>query len=305
MDEAEDLSKDPVAFPDFTDHLIADLRTSLELFLEDAMWSEKADYRELLQANHLYLNDRLKKFYGPKSEVTVAGNSEGSSCAPQSGEGVAQVVGAKKAASEFEKVTFDKNERSGVLTHPYLLSALAYYKSTSPIHRGVFLTRNIVGRSLKPPPAAIQFMDGKFDPKMTMREKVTELTSPAACQGCHVIINPLGFSLEKYDGVGRFRDMENGRPVDATSEYQASDGEILKLTGARDVAEHAVASEDAQRGFVRQMFQHLVKQPAPAYGAETLVKLSTQFAANEYNMQRLLVEIAQMAALRGVEKQKE
>src|SRR5690606_18644463 len=99
---------------------------------------------------------------------------------------LANAAGGQK----FEKYTFDPKLRAGVLTHPYMLTALAYYRSSSPIHRGVFLSRHIVGRALKPPPAAIQFMDGRFDPGMTMREKVTELTSPAACQGCHVIINP-------------------------------------------------------------------------------------------------------------------
>jgi hypothetical protein len=64
-----------------------------------------------------------------------------------------------------------------------LLSTFAYFKSSSPIHRGVFLTRNIVGRTLKPPPAAIKFMDGSFDPGMTMRQKVTQLTSPYRVPG--------------------------------------------------------------------------------------------------------------------------
>lgn len=279
MEEAEDMSKDPNAFPDFTDSIVSDLRTSLELFIEDVVWSERSDYRDLLLANYLYLNPRLAKFYGTKGEAV-----EG------------------EAVDDFKKVSFPETERTGVLTHPYLLTAFAYYKSTSPIHRGVFLTRNIVGRSLKPPPAAIQFMDGKFDPKMTMREKVTELTSPLACQGCHVIINPLGFSLENYDGVGRHRLTENDRPIDATSEYVTGEGETLKLTGARDVAVHAAASEDAHRAFARQMFQHIAKQPVQAYGPEVLERLRHCFASNEFNIRKLMVEAAKTHALRGAEK---
>ena len=276
MEEAEDLSKDPEAFPDFTDSIVSDLRTSLELFIEEVVWSERSNYRDLLLANYLYLNPRLATFYGGKGEAV-----EG------------------EAIDEFQKMTFPENERTGVLTHPYLLTAFAYYKSTSPIHRGVFLTRNIVGRSLKPPPAAIQFMDGKFDPKMTMREKVTELTSPLACQGCHVIINPLGFSLENYDGIGRHRLTENDRPIDATSEYVTGEGETLKLTGARDVAEHAAESEDAHRAFARQMFQHIAKQPVQAYGAEALERLRHTFESHDFNIQRLMVEAVKTHALRG------
>src|SRR5207247_3185415 len=133
-----------------------------------------------------------------------------------------------------------------------LLSVFAYHKSSSPIHRGVFLTRNIVGRALKPPPMAIQFMDDRFDPSLTMREKVAELTRPATCQGCHSVINPLGFSLEHYDAVGRFRARENGRPINAVSEYTTDDGATVQLAGARDLAEFAARSEQAQNAFIEQ-----------------------------------------------------
>lgn len=302
LEEAEDLSKDPVAYPDFTDKIMADLKTSLELFIEDVVWNEKSDYRQLLTADYLFLNGRLRKFYGPKEGIAQLNEETSRAADPgQAGEGVAQVVGARSRPEQFEKVKFDSRERVGVLTHPYLMSALAYYKSSSPIHRGVFLTRNIAGRALKPPPMAIQFMDGRFDPAMTMRQKVTELTSPSACQSCHTLINPLGFSLENFDGVGRFRTMENGKPVDTVSEYQTPEGEVIRITGPRDVAAHLTRSEDAQRGFVRQMFQHLVKQPAPAYGTETLMKLRDHFEQTEFNIQKLMVEIATVAALHRAE----
>ncbi len=188
MEKAEDISKDTTAFPDFNDTVLSDLRTSLDLFIEDVIWSDKSDYRQLLLADYLFLNERLAKFYG----VDL------------------------RPRDDFEKVAFNPRERTGVITHPFLLSAFAYHKSSSPIHRGVFLTRNIVGRALKPPPMAIEFMDNRFDPSLTMREKVAELTRPAACQTCHSMINPLGFSLENYDAVGRFRTIDNQKPVNPT-----------------------------------------------------------------------------------------
>ena len=269
MEEAEDVSKDTTAFPDFNDTLLSDLRTSLELFIDDVVWSDKSDYRQLLLADHLLLNERLAKFYGVKVE----------------------------GDDEFAKISFDPKQRSGVLTHPFLLSAFAYHKSSSPIHRGVFLTRNIVGRALKPPPMAIEFMDGRFDPSLTMREKVEELTRPAACQSCHSVINPLGFSLENYDAVGRYRTEDNKKPVDPTGEYSTADGKSVKLTGARDVAEFAAKSPDAHRGFVQQLFHHMVKQPAAAYGPSTLEDLRRSFAKSEFNIQKLVVEVAKTAAM--------
>jgi len=72
-----------------------------------------------------------------------------------------------------------------VITHPYLLAEFSYQKQTSPIHRGVFLTRNIVRRALKPAPHGDDIKDADFAPDLTMREKVAQLTRPQACQGCH------------------------------------------------------------------------------------------------------------------------
>ena len=279
-EEAEDISKDTKVFPDFNEQILADLRTSLDVFLDSVVWGEKSDYRELVRADYLFLNERLATFYGVK-----------------------RPDGAHPAG--FERVKFDPRERSGVLTHPFLLSALAYHKNTSPIHRGVFITRNIVGRALKPPPAAIEFMDDRFDPSLTMREKVTELTRPAACMGCHSTINPLGFSLEHYDAVGRWRTMDNNKAVNATSDFQTFDGRMIKLTGARDVAEYAAENPEAHRAFIRQLFNYMTKQPVDAYGKETHEKLRASFAASQYNVQSLLVEIATVAATHGITERSE
>src|SRR5215475_5509513 len=118
-----------------------------------------------------------------------------------------------------------------------------------PIHRRVFLTRNIVGRSLKPPAMANVFKEAEFSPNLTMREKVSQLTQPQACQSCHSVINPLGFSLEQFDAVGRFRTSEHDQPIDPVSDYLTDDGEKIRLTGAHDVAEFAIHSEQAQNAF--------------------------------------------------------
>ncbi|HKQ36766.1 MAG TPA: DUF1592 domain-containing protein [Verrucomicrobiae bacterium] len=269
MERATEMSKDKSTFPDFTENALGDLRTSLEMFIDDVVWSPKSDYRQLLLADYLYLNGPLAKLYGADLPPD----------------------------SDFQKVKFDSKLRTGVITHPYLLSVFAYHKSSSPIHRGVFLTRNIVGRALKPPPMAIQFMDDRFDPSLTMREKVSELTRPAKCQGCHSVINPLGFSLEHYDAVGRFRTKDNQKPVDSTGEYTTSDGKTVRLTGPRDVAEYAARSKDAQAAFIQQLFHHMVKQPAAAYGPDTLERLRRSFAKSDYNIQQLILEIVKTSAL--------
>jgi hypothetical protein len=189
-----------------------------------------------------------------------------------------------------------------VLTHPYLLAAFSYQKSSSPIHRGVFLTRNIMGRALKPPPMAQVFKEADFAPNLTMREKVAELTRPQACQTCHSVINPLGFSLEQYDAVGRFRTREGDRTIDPVSDYTTDDGRTIRLAGARDVAEFAAGSEHAQNAFIEQLFHQIVKQPMLAYAADLPDRLRASFVASDFNIQILLVEMATLSALYDQDK---
>jgi hypothetical protein len=274
MNQREDLSKDATLFPGFTPEIIADLRVSLNLFLDDAVWNGSSDYRTLLLADYLFLNTRLAQFYG----VTAP------------------------ASEDFLKVSCDPKQRCGVLTHPFLLSEFSYQKSTSPIHRGVFLTRNIVGRALKPPPMAQTFKDADFAPNLTMREKVAQLTRPQACQSCHSVINPLGFSLEHYDAVGRFRMDDHDQPINSASEYITDDGETIHLTGPRDVAEFAAGSEQAQDAFIEHLFNQMVKQPMLAYGSEVMDQLRQSFVASQFNVRALMVHIASISALHGVGK---
>jgi len=270
VEEGAEIAKDQKEYPGFDQGVVMDLRTSLDLFAESIVWSEASDYRQLLLSDTILMNERLAKFYGQKVE----------------------------AGAGFQPVKMDADQRGGVLTHPFVLATFSYTKSSSPIHRGVFVTRNILGLMLKPPPMAIAFMDDKFDPSFTMREKVTELTSKPACMSCHVTINPLGFSFERFDAVGRVRTTDNKKPVDPTSDYTTSDGNVIKLTGARDVAIHAAESLSGQTGFVRNLFQELVKQPPAAYSPALLGQLTAQFRADNFHVRNLAVEVAVVAALR-------
>ena len=269
VEEGAEIAKDQAAYPGFDPGVVMDLRTSLDLFVEGVVWSEASDYRQLLLSDTILMNERLAKFYGQKL--------------PE-GHG-------------FRPVKMDSAQRAGVLTHPYLLATFSYTKSTSPIHRGVFLSRNILGRMLKPPPMAIAFMDDKFDPSFTMREKVTELTAKPACQSCHITINPLGFSFERFDAVGRIRETDNAKPVNTVSPYIAADGTELTLTGARDVAVHAAESPAGQTGFVRNLFQTMVKQPTTAYSPELLSQLTERFRRDHCHVRNLAIEVAVVAAL--------
>ena len=271
--EDRDLMKDPERFPDFDPQAIAALRRSLDLFVDSVVWSEPSDYRDLLGADFLYLDDRLAELYGDALEPEPEGS-----------------------VFEFQKYRVDPNRRSGILTHPYLLSALAYHNQTSPIHRGVFLTRNIIGRGLRAPPIAVAFKDDEFPEDATMREKITQLTSDSACASCHSVINPLGFALENFDAIGRWRLKDKDHPVDTTTIYVTEEGRPLPLQSARDIAAFAAGNAEASRGFVVQLFESLVKQNPAGFGPGTIDALRLRFEEDNFNIQRLMAQIAARAA---------
>lgn len=271
LDHVAQLSRDPAVFPDFNERVAADMRTSLELLVEDVLFSDASDLRQLFLSEELYVNGRLADFLGLKRPE---GDPE-----------------------DFVRAPVDTQERAGVVSHPYVVTAFSYYRDTSPIHRGVFLARHVLGRSLRPPPEAVPPLAPELAPDMTTRERVAKQTSPDACQACHVLINDLGFTLEKFDAVGRFRDQDVGKPIDSTGGYIATDGGTVRLAGARDLAHFLANSEDVHRSFVTQLFEHVTKQPALAYGLETRERLLSDFRAGGFNIRNLLVEIAVTAAL--------
>jgi hypothetical protein len=275
MDSERDLMKDRNLHPNFDREDVAALRHSLNLFIEEVVWSQSSDYRQLLLARHLPLNGDLAKLYGK----TVVGKG-------------------------FRRVEFDPKRRAGLITHPYLLSSFAYPNNSSPIHRGVFLTRQMMGRSLKPPPQAVSFKDDELDPSLSMREKVTQVTKDRVCMGCHGTINSLGFSLEHYDALGRWRNEENEKPVDAVSNYETKDGKMIRLQGARSLAEFAAHNENSQKAFVRHFFHYLVKQPVNAYGLKNLENLHRHFKKSEFNVKSLFIEILCVISMHGLEKNK-
>ncbi|MES2709774.1 MAG: DUF1592 domain-containing protein [Verrucomicrobiota bacterium] len=279
LKEPDAIVKDPAAFPNVDLAVFRDLKRSLDLFIDGVVWSPESDYRRLLNADYLLLNSRLAPLYG--REVAAGG--------------------------DFQPVSFPGGERVGVMTHPYLLTSLSYLKASSPIHRGVFMTRSIVGRMLKAPPEAVEFHDADFDPTFTMREKVTELTKPANCMGCHATINPLGFTLEHYDALGRWRTEDNGKPVNAASDFPDDEGAPVPLKSAQDVAAFAIGSGSAHRTFIRHLFQHTVKQPTGAYGSGTMSALEKKFTDSGFSVRELLVRSAVTAAVQGlpVENRKE
>jgi hypothetical protein len=263
VDEVPEIVKSEKVFPGFDDQAVSDLRTSLELFLKDNYDNRNSDYRQLFLGQKQFLNERLAKIYG--------GNVHG---------------------PNFEAVDLDPGKRAGVLTHPYLMSRFAYLQGSSPIHRGVLITRNFLGRTLNPPPQAFAPLAASSHPDWTTRERVAFQTKSAPCSTCHSMINPLGFTLEKFDAIGKLRPKDNGKPVDSSGSYLDRKGKTVKFSGATDLAKYLAGSEEAQKAFIEKLFHAVTKQPVLAYGPDTLDNLATEFKKGDYSIRKLMVAIA-------------
>ena len=269
LEHIPEIAKDEKQFPGFDAAVIADLERSLELYVDDCFWTEGSDFKRLMTADSVWLNGRLAKLYGADLP----------------------------ADADFQKVSLDGGDRHGLITQPYLLTALAYTGTTSPIHRGVFLLRGMLGRVLRVPPVAIAPTAPDLHPDLTTRERVELQTKASFCQSCHAMINPLGFTLEGYDAIGRRRTEEKGKSVNTVGSYQTKTGDDQAFGGAKELSQFLATSEEAQIAFADQMFHYYVKQSLKAHSAEAISAIRSAFGGDQRSMQRLLVEIAVQASL--------
>ncbi|NBW95243.1 MAG: DUF1592 domain-containing protein [Planctomycetia bacterium] len=275
IDHGPELGKDRALYPGFSSEAAADLRTSLLLSIDDVLvgaGTGHADFRRLFTTEEVWINGRLAPLYGAKLA----------------------------ADAPFKPVRLDDGRRAGVLSHPYMMSVLSYTSATSPIHRGVFLARSVLGNVLKPPEEAVAPLAPEEHPDLTTRERVALQTSAVACQTCHTMINPLGFALEEFDAIGRHRVVETlggvEKPVDASGSYLPRDGSEATFKGARELAAYLVCSHDAQEAFVQSLFHAVVKQPVRAWGPDALENLRASFEAGGFDIRRLVVDIMVVAA---------
>lgn len=278
MDALIDIAKDSKLYPEFDHATVSDLRTSLELALADVSAQPQATYRQLILDDRLYLNGRLVTLYGMDRPTDAL----------------------FPANAPFRKVKLEGETRFGVVTHPFLMAGLAYTATSSPIHRGVYLSRTVLGRSLKPPPEAIAPILEDLHPDLTTRERVVLQTKAEVCQGCHVMINSLGFTLENFDAIGRWRKEEKGKLIDDTGRYITREGEEKTLQGPRDLATFLADSPESRQAFVQQLFHFLVKQPIRAFGADVPAALGRSFLQNDQQIRMLAIEITTTVAAAGL-----
>lgn len=183
------LRPNPAEFPDFDDNLRQAFRTETELLLADVMRSDKS-VLELLTADYTFVNERLARHYGWPG-----------------------IYG-----EQFRRVKVPDEHRRGLLGHGSILSVTSYATRTSPVLRGKWILENLLGAPPPaPPPDVPELKDDPDAATLSMRERMAQHRQNPVCASCHARMDPLGFALEHFDAVGKWRSTGDDRtPIDAS-----------------------------------------------------------------------------------------
>jgi hypothetical protein len=178
-------------FPEFDDNLRQALQRETELFLADQLKADRSVV-DLLTADYTFLNERLARHYG-----------------------IPNVYG-----SHFRRVAYPDDRRAGLLGHGSILTVTAYPNRTSPVIRGRWLLENLLGAPPPPPPPNVPALreNGEGEKPTTVRARLEAHRQNPACASCHAQMDPLGFALENFDAIGKWRtiDAEAKTPIDAS-----------------------------------------------------------------------------------------
>jgi hypothetical protein len=176
-------------FPDFDDNLRQAFRRETELFFESILQEDRS-VLDLLNANYTYLNERLAKHYQ-----------------------IPNIYGPR-----FRKVSLKPEyQRGGLLRHGSILTVTSYATRTSPVIRGNWILENILGAPAPPPPEDVPPLEENIiDQSLPVRERLSQHRENPACASCHNLMDPVGFAMENYDAIGRWRTHEDGRRLDVS-----------------------------------------------------------------------------------------
>src|SRR6185369_4982745 len=189
----DQVQPDPVLYPDFDPALRAGFREEIRLFLGSVL-RQNHSVLDLLRSDTTFLNERLAMHYG-----------------------IPNVRGA-----QFRPVRLTNANRFGLLGKGAVLMSTSYGNRTSPVLRGAYILENITGTPpSSPPPGVEQFKENEAGKKaLTVRQRLEQHRSNPSCNGCHGVMDPLGFALENYDVIGAWRDMDRaaGSIIDASGQ---------------------------------------------------------------------------------------
>jgi hypothetical protein len=261
------VAPDATQFPDFDDNLRHAFQRETELFVEKQL-RDDLSVRELLQADYTFVNERLARHYD-----------------------IPNVYG-----SHFRRVTYPDDRRAGLLGHGSILTVTSPPNRTSPVVRGKWLLENLLGAPPPPPPPDVPSLSeaAAGAKPASMRERMSQHRKNPVCASCHAKIDPLGFALENFDAVGRWRDHNGAEttPIDVSGELP--DGAPFDGPGAfRDALLREPWGTEFVGSITEKLLTYALGRGLEYYDAPVVRQIIREAEADEYRWSSLILGVVE------------
>lgn len=252
---------DPSAFPQFDEKLRAAMKKETELFFASIIREDRS-VLSLLDADYTFMNERLAKHYGV--------------------EGV--------SGDEFIRVKWDaESPRRGVLTQASILTITSNPTRTSPVNRGKWILEQILGAPPPPPPPNVEALPEGDDAKLTgsLRQRMELHRSKPECATCHNKMDPIGFAFENFDAIGRFRDNDNGFPIDPSGVLPTGQN----ISGPQGLIQILKTQETFVRSLSEKMLTYALGRGLEYYDKCAVDDIIESLTMNDYRFSILIEQI--------------
>lgn len=267
LDQIAQLPKDAAEYPDYKDDLKSAIVAETETYTRSVMFDGGGKLETLLSADYSFQNQLLGKVYGNSGSGTT-----------------------------LSKLTLDTTQRLGLLTQPSFLALAGSPDGSNPVKRGKAVYTKLMCGELPPPPPNVP----PAKPATaggTTRQRFTEHDQNECARGCHLLMDPIGYAFEHYDGIGRYRTLDNDQPVDSTGRIQL-DGIERPFADAVELTRILSTSDTVRNCFARQWFRFAVGRNDTVQDAPSLASIAAAFAANQFDMRDLAPAIAASRSFR-------
>ena len=267
---------DPKKFPTVDDELIDAMRKETAMFME-AIIKEDRSILDIIDAPFTFVNGPLARHYGI--------------------EGV--------NGEEFQRVTLDGEQRSGVLTQGAILTVSSYPTRTSPPVRGKWVLENLLGAPPPPPPADVPALnESNVGTEVSLRQRLEEHRKNSSCSPCHNLMDPIGFGLENYDAVGAWRTTDGKFPIETTGTLPGG----KTFTGSKGLKEILRGQSDAfVHNVTEKLLTYSLGRGLERFDRPTVDAISRNVAAHDYKFSALVMEVVKSTPfqMRGMEAVKQ
>ena len=257
------LERDAEYYPTFEPGMGVLFRQETEHFLEDVVWNGAGDLATIFTAPYTFVNEALATFYGIPG---VTGDA-------------------------FQKVNLDTARRSGLLTQASILTLTTPGSRTDPVVRGKWVyTKILCGKVDDPPPDVPELPEPV--PGQSVRDRLALHRAAAECAGCHVLMDPIGFAFENFDGVGLWRDTENGVAIDTSGEIAESDV-AGPINGVLELSQRVAQSRDVRNCYAGRFMTYAYGRAITSNDSCSRAALETAFEQAQGNIKELMLAVTQ------------